>query len=64
MDTDLRSKKEEAYNLQAKDEVGLKSLPLKWAKMAQYYLFLKFLATEHCFGNYWRSTTFSGTRAW
>ena len=30
VDTDLRSKKEEAYNLQAKDEVGLKSLPLKW----------------------------------
>ena len=34
------------------------------AKMAQYHLFLKFLATEHCFGNYWRSTTFSGTRVW
>ena len=32
--------------------------------MAQYHLFLKFLATKHCFGNYWRSTTFSGTRAW
>ena len=27
-------------------------------------LFFKFLATEHCFGNYWRSTTFFDTRAW
>ena len=31
--------------------------------MFKYHLFLKFLATEHCFGNYWGSTTFSGTRA-
>ena len=31
--------------------------------MAKYHVFLKFLATEHCFGNNWRSTTFCGTRA-
>ena len=37
---------------------------LIWAKMAKYHLFLKFLATEHCFINYWGSTTFSSTRAW
>ena len=35
-----------------------------WAKMVKYHLFLKFLATEHYFGNYWGSTTFSGTRVW
>ena len=31
--------------------------------MAKYHLFLKILTTEHCFGNYWGSTTFSSTRA-
>ena len=36
----------------------------KRAKMAKYHLFLKFLAIEHCFGNYWGSTTFSGSRVW
>ena len=30
VDTDLRSKKEEAYSLKAKEEVGLKSIGLKW----------------------------------
>ena len=40
------------------------SCTISAAKMAQYHLFLKFLATKHCFGNYWGSTTFSGTRVW
>ena len=30
--------------------------------MAKYHNFQKNLATKHCFGNKWESTTFSGTR--
>ena len=47
------------------DSGPLSFYPMKWmAKMVQYHLFLKFLATKHCFGNYWGSTTFFGTRVW
>ena len=31
--------------------------------MANYHVFLKFLAKQHCFGNNLESTTFCGTRA-
>ena len=29
--------------------------------MAKYHNFLKFLAKKHCFGNKWKSITFSKT---
>ena len=50
----------QAFRLQPKAESAFR-LPFG-AKMAQYHIFLKFLATEHCFGNKWGCTTFSSTR--